>query len=289
MITCNFSGNFGNALIQYAITRTVAHENNYLFGFNPRFNYDYHNGYNQLDFLDLDYGIIHDASFHEMPEGIINIWEEKYHTMRYPNGDTFDWHPLQCDVFDIPDNTKLVVRCMQDARYYDKNLLRIFIKIKKSKEEEYSGWLKNNNISLDKNTCIINVRGGEYLGIPHVLLNKQYWDSAIEIMKELHNDNIKFIVVTDDPVYASKLFPNFKIIIYEIGMDYYILNNAKNLIISNSSFAIMPVWLNKYNPFVIAPKYWARHNISTGYWASSSMNTFEEWNWLGNERDFYEL
>ncbi len=40
------------------------------------------------------------------------------------------------------------------------------------------------------------------------------------------------------------------------------------------TFAIFPAWLNPNNPYVIAPKYWARHNVSTGYWANSSVDTF---------------
>ena len=49
--------------------------------------------------------------------------------------------------------------------------------------------------------------------------------------------------------------------------DYRSLNNAKYLILSNSSFAWFPAWLNANLKYCIAPKYWARHNVSDGYWA----------------------
>ena len=164
MLPCNFSGNMGNSIIQYAITRTVADKNGYEFGFNPTFNYDYHNGYNQLEFLDLDYGHVHNASFHECPDGVDYVWYEKYETIKYDNGDIVDYHPLQLNVFAIPDGTKLVVRCMQDARYYDKTKLQNWIKIKKENQQKYCQQLKNWGIELDENLTVLNIRGGEYLG-----------------------------------------------------------------------------------------------------------------------------
>src|SRR3972149_1231966 len=97
MITANFSGNFGNSIIQYAITRTVADKNGYEFGFNPRFNYDYHNGYNQLEFLDLDYGHIHNATFYEIPDGISNIWTEPMETFYHV--DQVNYHPYSPEIF----------------------------------------------------------------------------------------------------------------------------------------------------------------------------------------------
>jgi hypothetical protein len=73
---------------------------------------------------------------------------------------------------------------------------------------------------------------------------------------------------------------------FGIGMDYYMISQAKNLILSNSSFAILPTWLNKNKPYVIAPRYWARHNVSTGYWANSDMWTFG-WNYMDKDGELY--
>jgi len=44
------------------------------------------------------------------------------------------------------------------------------------------------------------------------------------------------------------------------------IRHAKNLIIANSSFYILPALLNRRAEEVIAPKYWARRN--TGVWAT---------------------
>ena len=44
------------------------------------------------------------------------------------------------------------------------------------------------------------------------------------------------------------------------------VKNAHYLILSNSSFAWFPAWLSTTLKYAIAPKYWARHNVSDGYW-----------------------
>ena len=53
-----------------------------------------------------------------------------------------------------------------------------------------------------------------------------------------------------------------------MGKDYVTLKNARYLILSNSSFSIMPVLSSTELKYAIAPKYWARHNISDGFWSS---------------------
>lgn len=285
MLTCDLCGNFGNHQLFYAFTRTVAETLGYNFGFNPVPSHDYFKGKQQMDFLDIDYGIIHDAKFGEIPEGIENVWHEKYENI--PNSQGASFHPYQPDVFEIQDNTKLVLRCVQDGRYYDKEKLKQWFKIKEENKGLYKAQLRENGIVLDKDLCTINIRGGEYKGISSLILQKKYWEDAMNIMKK-KNPKTRFLAVTDDVTYTNNLL-DYKIpaVHLSIGGDYYILNNAKNLIISNSSFAIFPTWLNKHNPFVIAPKYWARHNVSDGYWASSNVFTFK-FNFLDRDGNLYE-
>jgi len=282
MITSNFTGNCGNHMFIYALTRAVAEKNNYDWGFNPEPEYDYYSGKPQMDFLDINYGKVHSYSYKEKPPWIEHEWHEQYKHIKTSN-DSYDYHPFQSDVFEIKDNTKLFIRCAQNAKYYDREKLRNWFRIKKEKKGEYKARIREFGIDIkSENTTIINVRGGEYRGVRNLLLRKKYWNDAICFMKK-RNSNMKFLCITDDETYANKLF-DFKIPVthLSIGGDYYIINKAKNLILSNSSFAIFPAWLNENNPFVIAPKYWARHNVSTGYWANSDMRTFP-WNFLGRD------
>ena len=81
------------------------------------------------------------------------------------------------------------------------------------------------------------------------------------------NPNINFLLITDDIDCANQYMP-FKIpaLHNEIGFDYYVINQAKYVILSNSSFGLWAAWLNKNAKLILAPKYWAAHNVSDGWW-----------------------
>jgi hypothetical protein len=288
MIISNFTGNLGNHLFQYAITRVVAEKNGYEWGFNPTTEYDYYGGQSQVGFLDIDYGKQHNYKYKDQPEWIEHIWKEKHSIVTFSNGEQAGYYPFQPDIFDIEDNTRIYVDCCQDARYINdyKEKIRKWFHIRDDFQEIYRNQLLDLNIHLDENTTIVNVRGGEYRGVPSLILGREYYNDAFIIMKK-RNPNAKFVCVTDDMSYANSLFYGaFPIIHLSIGGDYYVINNAKNLIISNSSFAIFPTWLNENNPYVIAPRYWAKHNISTGQWTGSDMWTFG-WNYLDKDGTVY--
>ena len=92
------------------------------------------------------------------------------------------------------------------------------------------------------------------------------------------NRDFEFVIVTDDVKYAQKLLPLYRAFHFEIGKDYSIIKNARYLILSNSSFAFFPAWTSETVKYVIAPKYWARHNISDGFWACA-FNLYRDWMW----------
>jgi hypothetical protein len=106
--------------------------------------------------------------------------------------------------------------------------------------------------------CVINFRGGEYQYFPELYLTKDYWDLAISKMKEI-NPFMRFEVHTDDPLAAAQFFPDYDII-HDIGRNWRAVRYAHYLILSNSSFAILPAILNKNVKKIYAPKGWARRN-----------------------------
>ena len=55
---------------------------------------------------------------------------------------------------------------------------------------------------------------------------------------------------------------------FDLAKDYTVIKNAHYLILSNSTFAFFPAFTSDTVKYIIAPKYWARHNVSDGYWAS---------------------
>jgi len=267
MITTDLTGNIGDHLVRYLMVRSVAEKNNYSWGINPVTSHDYYSGKEQMDFLEIDYGEINHTPYGQLHSSITNTWEEKI--IRYPD---YNYHPFQPDIFNVPDNTKLIIYCCHDARYYDKEKVRQWLSIKEEKINEYNQILNNNGIEFNENLCVINCRGGEYRGIPSLFLGQEYWNHAFQQMLKI-NPRMKFIVITEDPQFYKNVF-NVPVYHFSIGCDYYVINQAKNLILSNSGFAIFPAWLNKNAINIIAPKYWSRHNISNGFWANSDIWTF---------------
>ena len=172
--------------------------------------------------------------------------------------------------------------------------------------EDIKRWCKikeTHNIkdyALD-NICIINIRGGDFHNSSSILY-KNYYDAGISIMKK-KNPNMIFYIITDDYNYSKNMYPNIEIIggssnmnnrdstkaSHHIGgpiwKDWTILYNAKNAIISASSFAFWPVWLND-NINVIAPMYWGDHKHSNGYWSMGD-SLIEGWNYLNKEGKLY--
>ena len=266
MITTNLTGNLGNHMWQYSVCRIVAEKLGYEWGINPSPTHDYHGGMNQMYFMDVDFG--------KFPEGHFNNFHEKW--IHYRHVDDVNITMLDKRVYEINDNTRLIGYNGAEGGLYQsedylidrKNDILKWFKIKEEFKVDYDKKLQSMNISIDENLCVINFRGGEYRSIPNVILNPKYWSDAINLMKG-KNPKMKFLVISDDPGTAKRYMPfDIPILHVDIGFDFYVVNQAKNLIISNSTFGWWAAWLNTNSDFIIAPKYWARHNVSDGYWAT---------------------
>lgn len=243
----------GNQLHRYVMTRVLALDKNLEWGMIDTGNFK---GYS---FLNLDMG---------KP---VNMEDYSFYTEKRVNNDQgvdirgYDFEGIES----VKDNT-IIDGEFQGYRYYEHH------------RDLIDRWLEVEPIDLGENICIINFRGGEYTLYPDLFLSKEYWDKAISTMRE-KNPNMVFRVVTDDVETARVFFPHFEIQ-HEIGKDWRSIRYAKYLILSNSSFGILPAWLNT-EAFVIAPKWWARHNISDGYWALSQ-NIYKNWYYLDRQGNF---
>ena len=251
----------GNQLFCYVTARAVAEENGYEFGTagQERFAVNIHSD-KGMYFMDMDLG-------HAISE------EEKKNFKTYYDVETRLYignsrHDMihgcyvagACEgIHHVEDNT-LIYGNMQDESYFIKYLDQIkqWLKVKPEYDSyEYSR----------ENLCIINMRGGEYTGSPELFIDKKYWMSGIKEMKKIRPD-MEFIIITDDVETAKKVLPGIPAYHFDIGKDYVTLKNAYYLLLSNSSFACLPAHTSDTLKFAIAPKYWARHNVSDGYWAS---------------------
>ncbi|MDP1864009.1 MAG: hypothetical protein Q8K52_08900 [Thiobacillus sp.] len=257
----------GNQLWSYVVTRTLALDKGLDFGIMGS------EKFKGKAFLNLDFGqAVQGGSGPEggppisLPEGIFHYHVEK---------DT--WHQkYACDIRDydpgllsIGDHTKI-------EGYFQSEK---FISHRRS---EIRDWL---NVSpaydcydfCSDNICIVNIRGGEYKLNRDLILSRRYWLDAIGNMQRI-KEGLEFVIITDDVKYTQKLLPEYPSFHFSIGKDYAIVKNAKYLILANSSFSFFPAWTSETVKYVIAPKYWARHNVSDGFWACA-FNLYRGWMW----------
>ncbi len=169
------------------------------------------------------------------------------------------------NLYRIGDNT-LIYGNLQAERYFIRH------------KEEIKEWLKvkaefDSYEFCKDNLCIMNVRGGEYADNRALFLRRKYWLNAMKYMRSLRSD-MEFMIVTDDVEAAKRLLPDIPAYHFELAKDYVTIKNAKYLILSNSTFAFFPAFTSETAVKIIAPKYWARHNVSDGYWASEQ-NIYE--------------
>jgi hypothetical protein len=207
-------------------------------------------------------------------EDILQEYHEPWKTIQHVDGVNITM--LNKSLYGISDNTIMLgdngakggIYQSEDYIIGRKEDIKKWFEIKQESKNHYDKLLSDMGITLDDSLCVINFRGGEYRNIPNVLLRREYWRDAINHMLSL-NVNMRFLLITDDVDCANKFMPfPIKSIHVDVGFDYYVVNQAKWLIISNSTFGWWAAWLNINSNKIIAPKYWARHNVSDGYWAT---------------------
>ena len=227
----------GNQLHRYVATRVLALDKGYEWGMayvpdgsgKPE-------GFKGASFMPIDLG--------KPVEGITQTWNEKKVT---ENG--IDIRGYDPEFNFVQDNTTIDGE-FQDERYFGHRM------------KEIDEWLKVKHLRVEDNTCVIGFRGGEFTQYPDLFLTRNYWDTAIALMKE-RVMNCRFEVHTDDPVTAQAFFPDYPVI-HDMEINWRSMRYAKNAIIANSSFYIFPRLLS--GGYTIAPRFWARRNIQV--WAT---------------------
>ena len=271
MITTNLTGNLGNHMWQLASSKSIALDLGYGWVVNPAPSHDYYNGMDQMYFMDVDFGL--------SVVGIQNTFCELW--LMHQHVDLVNVTVKDNRVYDISDNTIILGHnnaagaILQSVDYFSHREVEVrdWFRIKEEYRIKYENLAKSEGIVFDDDLCVINFRGGEYNSIPNVILRPKYWDDAINLMLQKNKD-MRFVIITDDPASARSFIgrPSIPIVHKDIGFDFFVVNNAKYLIIANSTFSWWAAWLSRANT-ILAPKYWARHNVSDGYWATGDSCT----------------
>lgn len=252
----------GNQLWVYVVMRTIAKKLNMPFiVLSPE-------KFKAKDFLDIDYGEVKQTN--DILKRIENKEIHYFKETMYLDMD-LDCFMIDYDekVLDIKPYTKIDGYFQSEKYFFDDY-------------EYYKGLLpiKPNLLDeklVDKDTCVLNIRGGEYKNNINLILPKSYWQNAMEHIKVKFGIE-KFAIVTDDQEYCKELFSDIKIIRAGIAESYIALHQAKYLIVSNSSFSYFPIKTKEEKPVVIAPMHWARFDNKYKRW-SSPANLYTDWYW----------
>lgn len=176
-----------------------------------------------------------------------------------------DW-----DMYKVPSDTILLGN-MQSEDYYlkYKEQIKEWLRVK----PEYDCY----EYSKD-NLCILHLRCTDYMDSPELFLQKNYWLRGMKAMKKI-NPQMEFMIITNDVKEANKILPHVPAYNFDLAKDYSIIKNAKYLLLANSSFTYFPAFCSETAKYIIAPKYWARHNVSDGYWASEQ-NIYTDFHYM---------
>lgn len=255
----------GNQLFCYVTTRSIAHDRGFEFGIKDT-GWSGDKRYNQNGFywMDLDMGsLISDNMevYYEQDKRLKleTCWHDMVHGC--------DIRKYDLDLVNVSDNT-MVFGNMQDEKYFihNKNLVKKWLKVK----PEYDTY-----DYTDDNICILNFRGGEYVGFNELYLTRKYWIDAMNNMTKI-NPNMEFVIITDDIKASQDMLPEIPAYHFTVDKDYAIIKNSKYVILSNSTFPFFAVFTSDTIKNIIAPKYWSRHNVSDGYW-STAQNMYQGW------------
>lgn len=263
----------GNQLFCYISARCIALEHGYEFGTASQQEFANNIHSNQgMYFMDVDLG----KEITPEMQKYLKRYDEKEDRVFIGNATHDMTHGCYISGSDehllksIEDDT-IIYGNLQSEDYFGKykNEIKSWLKVKPEFEsDEYTR----------DNLCIINMRGGEYASEPELYLDRRYWLNAIKAMKKIRPD-MEFMIVTEDVAAAHKVLPEYEAHHFDMGKDYVTIKNARYLILSNSSFAVIPALTSDTVQYVIAPKYWARHNVSDGYW-SSEQNIYSFFNYM---------
>lgn len=117
-------------------------------------------------------------------------------------------------------------------------------------------------INANKNAVSIHVRRGDYAHHGFEMLSVDYYEQAIKLINEkienpqyyLFGDGQKWFMENVEMKHPVRQVTHTNVLIsYE---DIILMSATQNNIISNSTFSWWGAFLNKNNPFVIAPRNW---------------------------------
>lgn len=235
----------GNQLFRYVATRTLAEDKGYEFTMVAPENFKGH-------FMTLDIHTLFPGTYTIATGGeVIPISSMASFTEKKIVENDVDVRGYDPEFNFIQDNT-VIDGEFQDERYWGHKI------------PEMTSWFNVDFLPMPHKCCVLGFRGGEYTSFPDLFLPREYWDNAMAQMR-LIDPQMQFMAVTDDPSTTKAFLPPEVKVYHDIEMDWRMIRHAPYLILSNSSFYILPALMNNNAKKIIAPRGWARRN--TGVWS----------------------
>lgn len=238
-VKCNLAGGLGNFLFQIAVTYSIAYRDNKDPFFDPS-----------------EVNVVH--------EPIENYSNNIFRKINFTTTDSmnfkeFFWSP-PIEYTEIPNfdaNTKLI-GYFQNEKFF-KNIKSNIIDLFEIDSITYQKLIHKYHDILEKDTCSIHVRRGNYLERQnyHPVLTLDYYKKAISII----GSGKHYLIFSNDITWCKENldFIEKKTFIEENTdyQDLYLMSMCKDNIIANSSFSWWGAWLNKtHNKKVICPSIW---------------------------------
>lgn len=270
----------GNQLWVYAVLRSLAWNHKYDYGIESFYNFKLPN------FIHIQPGKRVFGLKHERPYGLrpVGIREVLFENQSVSSEMNFVITNYEERVAELKDRTK-IEGYFQSARYIE-NYRDIFTKMFRCEVE----------FTPRDDTCYINVRGGDYVPHKDICCDIDYYQRAVLEMQKIGIS--KFVIVTDDRKYAENLLPGIQIASSDlvdnkskvsdeinelkIATDFSMLQNARYLILSNSTFAWWAAWTNIKARYVIAPRYWSHPRNPGKLWSPAEI-AVGDWQYCDGE------
>lgn len=274
MIIVRLQGGMGNQMFQYALGRSLAIKNNVPLGLDltflldrtpiPNFTFrDY-----QLNNFTIEATIVEKKD--------IPFLYRKYNLgifMRYidfvrrkcffTRGKEKKNYHFDSAILELGPNAYLE-GWWQNPKYFEniEDVLRKDFTLKNSLPPNIKNLIET--IKKENSLCI-HIRRGDYVGnMYHEVVNKEYYDKAIDKIKSL--TNIEKIYVFSDDIKWCEENMKFEFPTMFVGDEYaganaeghmVLMSSCNNFIIPNSSFSWWGAWLAENpNKIVVAPKQW---------------------------------
>jgi hypothetical protein len=230
-------GRLGNQMFQIASTIGIANMSNNKFSFPYWRNYDAIERFQTNEDIDMQRYFVN----------ALPLIDESINFVDYSMN--WGYHDTR---FDANTNMNLIGH-MQSEKYFEhcQDEVRHYLTLKKP--ETYYHPIENGN------NVAIHLRLGDYEGNYHPIMTRDYYLSAIDIMKSNGLNN--FYVFSDEIDKAKSVFEGIENVSFVNGVgtmeDLYTMQLCSHFIIANSTYSWWGAWLSQNkNKIVIAPKRW---------------------------------